>query len=70
MSAELARVNTGNCSLSNFPRVAAVFCQLKITVSHSLKYTNVYLGDTAGLSAGTEYLCQRWLLQVFPITFQ
>lgn len=59
MSSELARVNTGNCSLSTFPRVAAVFCQLKITVSYSLEYTNIYLGDTAGLSAGTEYLCQK-----------
>lgn len=59
MSAELARVNTGNCSLSDFPRVAAVFCQLKITVTYSLEYTNVYLGCTAGLSAGTEHLCRR-----------
>lgn len=57
MSAELARANTGNCSLSSFPRVASVFCQLKITVSYSLKYTDVYLRDTAGLSAETQYLC-------------
>lgn len=59
MSAELARTNTDNCSLSNFPRVASVFCQLKMTVSYSLRYANVYLRDTAGLSAGAQFVCQR-----------
>ena len=65
MNAELARVNTANCGLNNFPRVAAAFCQLKVTVSYSLKYTNVYLGDTARLSAGTEYFVLKVTLANF-----
>lgn len=65
MNAELARVNTANCGLSNFPRVAAVFCQLKVIVSYSLKYTNIYPGNTARLSAGTEYFVLKVTLANF-----
>lgn len=65
MNAELARVNTVNCGLNNFPRVSAVLCELKITVSCSLKHTGIYLGDTARLSAGTEYFVLKVTLANF-----
>lgn len=52
MNADLARVNKTNCSLNNFSRVAAVFCQQRITVSYSIKYKNIYLGDTGSCHWG------------------
>lgn len=69
MNVELARVDADSCVLNIFSSVTAVFCQLKITITFSLKCTSIGIGDIARLSTGTEYFMLKVTLANFSINF-